>query len=146
MALETCLHFVIKSDFCDESRQVQKRILEEVERFHYDPDAAFGIRISLEEALINAIKHGNRQDSNKKVRVEATISPEQIEIVIHDEGQGFDRTRVPDPTADENLERLHGRGILLIESYMDEVEWCDCGRCIRMVRKNRAQKPNASCQ
>lgn len=136
--METCLHFVVSSEFCEESREVQARILEEVDRFRYDCESVFAIRISLEEALINAMKHGNHFDRTKKVRVDANISSKRAEIRVHDEGAGFDRCRVPDPTAEENLQRLHGRGILLIESYMDEVDWCDGGRCIRMVRKNHS--------
>ena len=134
-ALDTCLRFVISSDFV-EGRRVQRRILDEVARQHYGPDAVFAIRLSLEEALINAIKHGNKLDSGKVVRVEALICPEAAEIVVEDEGVGFERACVPDPTTSENVERLHGRGITLMESYMDEVNYLRGGRRIRMVRHN----------
>jgi serine/threonine-protein kinase RsbW len=127
------LTFVIPSDFA-EGRHVQDRIMQEVERCRYDPDSVFAIKLALEEALINAIKHGNKLDKKKKVKVEATVTEEQAEIQIEDEGPGFQRDSVPDPTAEENLERLHGRGILLMEAYMNAVEWSRGGRRIRLVR------------
>ncbi len=134
--METSLQFEIPSELC-ETRDVQERILQEVCHCHFDTEGAFAIKLALEEALINAIKHGNRFKPEKKVRVRARIAPEQAEIVVEDEGDGFIRSAVPDPTAEENLERLHGRGILLIEAYMDEVQWMNGGRSVRMVRRNR---------
>jgi serine/threonine-protein kinase RsbW len=110
--------------------------MDEVDRLNYRECAAFAIKLSVEEALINAIKHGNRYDPKKKVRIEATITPAQAEITIEDEGAGFNRAAVPDPRADENLHRLHGRGILLMEAYMSEVQWTRGGRRVRLVRKN----------
>lgn len=139
-ALEKRLEFVIPSDFC-ECREVQAQILEEVSRCHYDPEAAFAIKLALEEALINAIKHGNHSDRAKTVSVVALITPRQTVITVEDQGNGFDRSRVPDPTADANLERLHGRGILLMEAYMDRVQFSHGGRRVRMVRKNRPGCP-----
>jgi serine/threonine-protein kinase RsbW len=117
-------------------RDAQKAILDEVDRNGYTGASAYAIKIALDEGLINAVKHGNKQDPKKKVRVWANITPERAEIIIHDEGVGFKRTEVPDPTAEENLEKCSGRGILLIEAYMTEVEWTDHGRRIRMVKKN----------
>lgn len=137
MALDTSLRFCIPSDLA-QLRQVQERILDETDRHHFGPNSTFAIKISLEEALINAVKHGNKQDPSKHVRVEATITPQQAEIIIEDEGCGFDRSRVPDPTADENLYKLHGRGVMLMEAYMHEVQWSCGGRRVRMVRRNDA--------
>ena len=133
--LDTSLRFTIASDLC-EGRNVQKRIMDEVVRCRYGPDSSFAIKLSLEEAMINAIKHGNKGDPDKKVKIQARVTPTQAEITIEDEGPGFDRTTVPDPTTEENLQRLHGRGILLMEAYMNKVEWLRGGRCIRMVRRN----------
>ncbi|HTL28980.1 MAG TPA: ATP-binding protein [Tepidisphaeraceae bacterium] len=123
-------------------RDVQKAILDEVDRNGYTGAAAYAIKIALDEGLINAVKHGNKLDPKKNVRVEANINSEQAEIIIHDEGVGFKRTDVPDPTAEENLEKCSGRGILLIEAYMTEVEWSDSGRRIRMIKKNEQEAVN----
>lgn len=125
----------IASDFAA-AREVQKRILDAVELSGFTPHSTFSIKLSLEEALINAIKHGNKLDPAKNVHVEATISAEQADISIEDEGPGFDRHAVPDPTLQENLEKCSGRGILLIEAYMDQVEWSNRGRRLRIVKRN----------
>jgi len=129
------LRFIIPSDF-HEGRAIQKRIMEEVEAHHFNEDAVFAIKLALEEALINAIKHGNKLDRRKKVRIQALVTDQEAEIIIEDEGPGFDRSSVPDPTTEENLERLHGRGILLMEAYMNTIEWSNNGRRVRMIRKN----------
>ena len=127
--------FVIPSDFTA-GRDVQRQIMADVARNGFDDDNTFAIRIALEEALVNAIKHGNRLDPGKKVRVEATVTPDRAEITVEDEGPGFNRADVPDPTCDENICRPSGRGILLIESYMNDVRWDRGGRRIHMVKHN----------
>lgn len=118
------------------SRDVQKAILDEVARFGYDEGAVFAIKLALEEALINAIKHGNKQDPGKRVHVESNVTDKQVEIIVEDEGPGFDAREVPDPTMEENLEKCSGRGILLIRAYMTEVEYSKGGRRLRMVKVN----------
>ena len=109
-------------------------ILEEAERLGYEGECLFSVRLSLEEALINAVRHGNLFDESKKVAVDYDINAERIEIRVTDEGKGFDCDKVPDPTADENLEKPSGRGVMLIRTFMDEVEYSDGGRCVRMVK------------
>jgi serine/threonine-protein kinase RsbW len=125
------------------SRDVQKRILDQVEHFEYNPNAIFAIKLALEEASMNAIKHGNKNDKNKKVHFEWRITPHLTEIIVEDEGPGFVKEAVPDPTQDENLERCSGRGILLIEAYMNEVEYSNGGRRLRMVKRNEPE-PSAT--
>ena len=128
--MDDSLRFIIPSDYL-EGRAIQKRILDEVEKHRFGEEALFAIKLALEEGLINAIKHGNKLDKNKKVQVTALVTDEQAEITIEDEGPGFDRSSVPDPTTEENLERLHGRGILLMEAYMHDIEWSRGGRRVR---------------
>ena len=117
-------------------RDVQERILRDVEQSGFSTDNAFAVRIALEEAMVNAIKHGNRMDRTKKIHVEAKVTPKRAEITIEDEGAGFDRGAIPDPTDEPNLDKPSGRGILLIEAYMDGVEWSRGGRRLRMVKEN----------
>ena len=118
------------------AQPIQKQILDDVVRLGYTAQNQFAIKISLEEALINAIKHGNKLDAKKRVRVQASVTEALLEITIEDEGPGFDRSSVPDPTDLENLEKCSGRGILLMESYMDSVEWSNNGRRVRMTKRN----------
>ena len=129
------LRFTIRSDF-HEGHEVQKRILDDVEKAGFNSTSTFAIKLALEEALINAIKHGNKLDPSKQVTIEARVTPAETEIIIEDEGKGFQRTCVPDPTLEENLEKCSGRGILLMEAYMNRVEWSHGGRRVRMVKKN----------
>ncbi|MGC4034118.1 MAG: ATP-binding protein [Tepidisphaeraceae bacterium] len=131
----TQIKWTIYSDF-KQGNEVQARILEEVGKFKYNSDSVFAIKLSLEEAVVNAIKHGNKGDPNKKVHIEALIGPDQTELKIEDEGPGFVRTDVPDPTSPENLEKCSGRGILLIEAYMTSVSWSNGGKCMHMVKRN----------
>ncbi|WP_428938488.1 ATP-binding protein [Fontivita pretiosa] len=130
------LKFTIASDL-DAKRQVQERIMQEVARCGYDEDDTFAIKLALEEALMNAMKHGNKLDRSKKVHIQARITPRRAEITVEDEGPGFDRRSVPDPTTEENLCKCSGRGILLIESYMNKVIWSKHGRRVKMIKLNK---------
>src|SRR5690349_19410509 len=88
------LKFEIPSDH-KHQHQVQNAILEEVARRGFNSQSTFAIKLALEEAMINAVKHGNKLNPSKTVRIEAKISPTVAEIVIEDEGPGFDRKSVP---------------------------------------------------
>ena len=136
------LAFTIPSDFAA-GREVQKQVLQQLQTMGFRGQNFFAVNLALEEALTNAIKHGNGLDPAKKVRIEAKLSPRRAEIVVEDEGVGFDRTCVPDPTSDENLEKCSGRGILLIESYMNRVKWDRGGRRVRMVKLNEPEKSDS---
>jgi serine/threonine-protein kinase RsbW len=127
--------FTINSNH-DAHQAAQEQILDRVEKAGFTGRELFGIRLALEEALVNAIRHGNKLNPAKHVHIEARVSPKKVEFLIEDEGAGFDRRGVPDPTADENLEKCTGRGILLIEAYMSRVWWDRGGRRLRMVKEH----------
>jgi serine/threonine-protein kinase RsbW len=133
------LQFTIPSIF-QAARDVQKQILDEVKRHHYGDTNLHAIHLALEEGLINAVKHGNKHDAAKTVHIEAKITPKSTEIVIEDQGKGFARNDVPDPCCKENLLKPSGRGILLMEAYMDKVTFSNGGRRVRMVKKNVKQR------
>lgn len=90
-------------------------------------------RVGVSEALANAMIYGNGRDPAKQVRVEVDLAHEQVTVVVHDQGNGFDPGSVPDPTLPENLEEPGGRGIFLIRELMDEVDFAGCGNCVRLV-------------
>ena len=100
----------------------------------------FSIKMAVEEALVNAIKHGNQMDPGKSVRVAWTVAAERFDVRITDEGPGFNPDDVPDPTAPENLERPCGRGLLLIRYYMTEVTFTNNGRTIVMAKLANGKK------
>jgi serine/threonine-protein kinase RsbW len=84
----------------------------------YTKYAIFGMTLAMEEALLNAIKHGNQGDPTKQVRVRHRATLERVVVQVEDDGLGFDPDKVPDPLTEENLERPSGRGLLLMRSYM----------------------------
>jgi serine/threonine-protein kinase RsbW len=99
-------------------------------------DDIFGIHLALEESMKNAVKHGNAGDPNKKVTVEYLISSEVFDATIMDQGVGFVPEEVPDPRDEENLHKMGGRGILLIQSYMDVVEYNKTGNRLHISKRN----------
>jgi len=113
-------------------------ILEALEARGFSQDDIFAVHLALEEAFLNAVKHGNRMDPTKKVTIEYVVDPEKVEIRMTDEGAGFDPDRIPDPRVGKNLYRPEGRGLLLIRSYMHTVEYSERGNSLQMVR-NRSQ-------
>ncbi|MFO8012387.1 MAG: ATP-binding protein [Phycisphaerae bacterium] len=115
-------------------RETEREVLGHLRQLEYDEDHLFAVRLALEEALVNAMKHGNAFDPNRSVRIAYRASPERVEIRVADEGGGFDPNDVPDPTADENLERPCGRGIMLMRCYMDEVTFSPEGNQVSMVK------------
>lgn len=126
---------VIASDL-EEARRLEDSLLAQVSRYGYSDAAIFAIKLALEEALNNAIRHGNGGDPAKTVQVTYDLSDRCTQITIVDQGRGFNPQAVPDPTADENLEKPGGRGIMLMRAYMDEVQYNPRGNEVRMV-KNR---------
>ncbi|HET6247345.1 MAG TPA: ATP-binding protein [Tepidisphaeraceae bacterium] len=131
------LAFTFFSSSLHAYHDVQKQILDAARDLGIDGENFFALRIALEEALINAMKHGNRMDPKKKVHVETHLTARRAEITVEDEGPGFDRASVPDPTDEANLHKCSGRGILLIEAYMHEVTWDRSGRRLRMIRESK---------
>jgi serine/threonine-protein kinase RsbW len=86
------------------------------------PDAdIFGMRLALEEALVNGVRHGNKGDPAKRVWVTYHVNAQHVVAEVEDEGDGFDPKQVPDPLAPENLEKPSGWGLFLMRSYLT---WC----------------------
>lgn len=133
--VHACLEFSFPSDL-GEARRVQAEIEAALQRVEFSEHDIFAIKLALEEALVNAIKHGNQMDRGKRVHVWYRVRTDRFEVRIADEGPGFDPEEVPDPTAPENLERPCGRGLLLMRHYMTEVDYADGGRAVQMA-KNR---------
>ena len=100
------------------------------------PEGVSDVEIALREALANAIIHGNHGDRRKHVYVTCRCEPEEISIVVKDEGSGFDTNIVPDPTAPENIGSVHGRGIHVMKALMDEVRFEEGGAVIHMKKQN----------
>jgi serine/threonine-protein kinase RsbW len=101
-------------------------------------DAAFRVDMAIREAVTNAVVHGNREDETKEVEVTISRSPGELEIEVSDQGSGFDPAAVPDPTDPDNILKTSGRGIFLIRSFMDDVQWSmrpAGGTTLRMIKR-----------
>jgi serine/threonine-protein kinase RsbW len=122
-----------------EGKRILEGVLHQLEAENWFPHEIFGVHLAMEEALVNAIKHGNRFDDAKRVQVVCKLSPEKFFLKICDEGPGFRLEEVPDCTEDENLEKASGRGIMLMRNFMSRVEYNSSGNCVTM-EKIRGQK------
>jgi serine/threonine-protein kinase RsbW len=91
--------------------------------------------IALDEAFVNAVKHGNKNDPKKLLKITAELSPNEACFTVEDEGEGFDINEIPDPCDPANLFRTSGRGVLLIYNIMDEVEYNAQGNRVKMVKR-----------
>lgn len=91
--------------------------------------------IALDEAFVNAVKHGNKFNPEKLVRITAEVSPREARFTVEDEGDGFDVTQIPDPLDPANLFKTSGRGVLLMFNIMDEVKYNARGNRLEMVKK-----------
>ena len=100
------------------------------------------VLIALDEAIVNAIKHGNKCDPRKEVHIVAEFSVEGVRFIVADEGPGFEREKVPDPTEPCRLLEPSGRGLLLINHIMDEVRFNQCGNRLEMF-KRPVNKPHS---
>lgn len=117
-----------------------ERVINAAERAGYSEASRFAVRLALEEAVVNAFKHGHKGLArHETIRVEYDVTPRQISLVVTDKGPGFEPEDVPDPTCDENLTKTSGRGLLLVRAYMTEVSHNDAGNQIRM----RYARPDA---
>ena len=116
-------------------------------RVRLDEDARHSMGVAVRESVINAVKHGNGNDSRKRVHIEFTELNEQngggVLIRVRDEGPGFDPSTLPDCLAPENLLKCSGRGIFLIRSFMDELvleRSPEGGMELRMVKRLQHQR------
>ena len=115
-------------------QQVQDRIITAMELRGYGPRELFGMRLALEEGIVNAIKHGNGLDPGKSVQIECRVDEERVIVVIEDEGPGFDPSDVPDPTEEDNLEKPSGRGLMLMRTFMTRVEYHGRGNRVTLEK------------
>lgn len=113
-------------------RMIESFIDNAKEKFKLNDDIYGNIMIAVTEAVNNAIKHGNQNDSSKNVSLSLSLEDGLIKFKVEDEGRGFDHQNLPDPTAPENIEKPGGRGIFLMKHLSDEVEFVDGGRIVEL--------------
>jgi serine/threonine-protein kinase RsbW len=114
---------------------VLQYLLERVSQLGLIKPERSNLFIALDEAFVNAVKHGNKNDPTKLVRVTADLSSKEASFTIEDEGKGFNVQDIPDPRDPANLFKTSGRGVLLIYNIMDEVEYNAQGNRVKMVKR-----------
>jgi len=112
------------------NRQVTDELLTQLGAHGWPPADVFAVHLAVEEAIVNAIVHGNKLDLAKKVHVECEVSADRVRVAIADEGPGFDPGSVPDCTSDERLEAPSGRGVMLMRSFMTTIEYNAAGNAV----------------
>ncbi len=121
-------------------RRILAEILTELQDRDWGRHDIFAVHLATEEALVNAIRHGNRYDPAKQVRIRCGIAAEVIRIEIMDDGPGFHPDELPDPTDSEHLGTPTGRGVLLIRSFMSRVEFRSPGNHVILEKdRNRSE-------
>jgi serine/threonine-protein kinase RsbW len=102
------------------------------EKFNLTDDIYGNIMIAVTESVNNAIIHGNQSDKSKSVNLSLQMADNMIKFKITDEGDGFEYTDLPDPTAPENIDKPGGRGIFLMKNLCDELKFEDSGRVVEL--------------
>lgn len=122
---------VIKSDV-SELRKVEEFLINIFIEYNLENKYFNKIYLCISEAVINAIKHGNKNDLNKQVSIIAECNNEEINIQIEDEGEGFDIRNVNNPTLKENINKESGRGIFIIKNLSDKIEYNEKGNQVQL--------------
>lgn len=126
--------FKLKFPSLMENIRIVESFIDNAKDKHDINDDIYGnIMIAVTESVNNAIKHGNHEDEKKNVNLFMELTDHRIRFVIEDEGPGFDFTDLHDPTAPENLEKPGGRGIFLMKSLSDEVNFDNNGSMVELV-------------
>ena len=119
----------------DEGLRVLQAVTSRMARQGYPERDVFAVRLGLEEALVNAVKHGHHSDPSKRVHVRYCVTPTQVLAEVEDQGPGFDPGAVPDPTAPANRGQSSGRGLFLMRSYLTSVRYNPKGNRVTLCKQ-----------
>lgn len=116
-------------------QRVLEQVVDKLQQCQWPRHDVFSVQLAVEEALVNAVKHGNRFAPDKRVHVHCRMSPELLQIEITDEGAGFDPATLPDPTDEDHILVPSGRGVMLMRSFMSRVEYNRSGNSVLMEKQ-----------
>ena len=128
----TMFSYRIKSKF-DLIQSVEKSILQQATQAGFNDDTCFALRLAMDEAMINAIIHGNQYQEEKEISVTAKIEDDKIWVSVEDEGPGFDLTQLVDPREEPFLHKTNGRGVFLIKQFTSDVYFNETGNQITFI-------------
>ena len=137
MKVAACFCWV--KDFCIPSRTdaghaILDGVLLQLQDFEWEQKDIFAIQLSFEEAIVNAIRHGNQSNNRLGVRVHLEITPERFLARVEDEGPGFNPDSLPDPTLEDFLDRPCGRGVKLMRAFMTSVHFNPAGNSVTLEK------------
>jgi serine/threonine-protein kinase RsbW len=122
----------------DQISALEDLVVEKAEELGYSRGARFALRLAMEEAIVNAFRHGHRGlPPQIPIEIEYSLDDSRIHIAVHDQGPGFVPAQVPDPTLDENLEMPSGRGLVLMRAYMTRIWHNQAGNRVEMELHRR---------
>ncbi|MFO0921113.1 MAG: ATP-binding protein [Pirellulales bacterium] len=122
----------------DDGHAVIEELVHALEQSGWEGRDFFHVHMATEEAVVNAIEHGNKRDPNKTVHIDFRVSPLEVHLAITDQGEGFDPESLPDPTDEELLEKPRGRGVMLIRELMTEALYNSKGNSVVMKKVRSA--------
>lgn len=141
MTAETIIDEAIPSDLAIVPAFISST-MEKVAPLPLSEEGIFSLRLCLHEAVVNAIKHGNKSDKTRTVHVTIKTGKTKLTVEVTDEGSGFDPSAIPSPTRPKNIKKPGGRGIFLIKSQMDRVQFLNSGRTIKMLKLLKRRMKN----
>jgi serine/threonine-protein kinase RsbW len=109
-------------------------LIQAMEKENWPGGDMFHVQMAMEEAVVNAIEHGNKREVDKTVHLVLQVEKEEVRIRITDQGSGFDHRNVADPTEEERIDKPRGRGVLLIRELMTEAHYNDIGNQVLMIK------------
>lgn len=116
-------------------------IVGEAQACGFCEDTLFAVKLAMEEAMTNAVKHGNRGDPSRRIVVRYAVTNEKLVVIVTDQGTGFAPELIPDPTTPERLPLPNGRGIMLMRAYMDDVQHRKNGTEVYLMKRNTTMGP-----
>lgn len=126
------------------SRHIMEELLDQLASHGWPQADVFAIHLAVEEAITNAIVHGNKLDESKTVHVACCVSPKLVRIEVTDQGPGFDSKSIPDCTLEERLDVPNGRGVMLMRSFMTRLEYNAKGNQVLMEKQRDAEADAAA--
>ncbi len=121
------------------ARRILREILRQLRSRGWSGRDLFAVQLATEEALVNAVIHGNLGRPDKQLRIGCRLSPRRVQIEVADEGAGFDPDRIPDPTRPDRLELPGGRGLMLMRAFMTKVSFSQRGNCVLMEKRRSTE-------
>ncbi len=134
----SCSADLVLRDEPEQRRALEQAVIDAAEHHGYPPATHFALKLALEEAVMNAFKHGHKDLPGQPIKVSWRVEPARITITVEDRGPGFTPGDVPDPTTPEALEKPSGRGLMLMHSFMSRIEYNAKGNRVTMIYEKPA--------